>query len=310
MNLASEKRWHSPQTACSVCGHETVQAPVGIAQIIDQGTEESVFVTRCQNCGHWSTCQNASQLEITDMYRAHDPRVIGLGWDTSISKNADSGVLAQDHWIQSYLRQTSTTPGKCLEIGPGDGALMRALARDGWSCFGIEPGSWLQGDGIFKSLDDLPEDFETDILVLHDVLEHMVDPVHELIRSSSLLKESGLIFAAFPYAESLEARTLGTLWPMVRPLGHLHYFSQASTAFMFSRAGAALVWTDTARVLTRRAALLQLMKRPLSAIYGGLRHLSLREFLRRLNLTRVDFVGLLSRGDQLHVVAIKEPSAT
>jgi len=298
-----------PDAVCRICNGKEHANLVGHAPLIDPQSSEIVAIVTCGACQHWWTLPSPSQQEVTQMYSAGDPRVIGSGWDDCTTQSANSCSLATGHWVQQFLRMSDITPGTCLEVGPGDGSLMRTLTRDGWECVGIEPGPWLEDESIFSSIDDLPEGFKVDILILHDVLEHMVEPDFELERACLRLKEGGLIFAAFPYADSLEARTLGSQWPMVRPFGHLHYFSRKSAELLFDQVGAPLIHIDVARVLSRQAALLQLLKRPLSAIYGAIRHHSFREFFRRLSLVRSDLVGFVSRGDQLHVVALKRQSS-
>jgi SAM-dependent methyltransferase len=242
---------------------------------------------------------------LIELYSAGDSRVIGAGWDNATAQSANSGTIAGNHWICTYLKRAEVSPGTCLEIGPGDGSLMRALQVMGWRCLGVEPGPWLKSGEIVPDLTSLPTDLEVDILILHDVLEHMSDPVKGLQDAAEFLTPGGLLFAAFPFAESLDAKVLGSGWPMVRPLGHLNYFSQRSAEMLMESASTRIVCVAKARVTTRFSSLLLLCRRPLSALYGGIKRKSAKEFWRRLRLLRGDVIGLVSSGDQLHVVARK-----
>ena len=45
---------------------------------------------------------------------------------------------------------------------------------------------------------------------------------------SKLLSTNGRIYFTFPNSESLRSKLRKTSWRMVRPIGHLHYFSSKS----------------------------------------------------------------------------------
>lgn len=101
-------------------------------------------------------------------------------------------------------------PGRVLDVGAGDGALVRALLAAGRDALGLErepePGSALR-DG---SLDDVEGPFAA--VVLWHSLEHLRDAGAVLDRAATLLAPGGVLVVAVPNAASLQARVFGDRW--------------------------------------------------------------------------------------------------
>ena len=110
------------------------------------------------------------------------------------------------------------TPGmQMLEIGSGQGSLLRAFAEKGCICTGVEmfplwlekANEWLQPElqaGSVRLISsniydvDAEEDLGTkfDIIVLKDVIEHIHDQEKLIGWIKSFLKPGGIIFFGFP----------------------------------------------------------------------------------------------------------------
>ena len=78
------------------------------------------------------------------------------------------------HWIYKYLENYK--PGKYFEVGPGNCILFKTFKSKNWSCEAYELQSWVVAEGIFNDFNKIPIG-NKDIMVLHDVLEHVSDPV-------------------------------------------------------------------------------------------------------------------------------------
>jgi SAM-dependent methyltransferase len=109
-------------------------------------------------------------------------------------------------------------PGmQMLEIGSGQGSVLRAFAERGVQCVGVEmyplwiekAKEWLQPElqaGTVRLIDsniydvDPQRDFGTlfDIIVLKDVIEHIHDQPRLMAWMKTILKPGGIIFFAFP----------------------------------------------------------------------------------------------------------------
>lgn len=86
-----------------------------------------------------------------------------------------------------------------------------------------------------------------DVIVMQDVLEHLTDPVAMLTKLKSLANKDCMITSGFPNKDSLMARYFKGKWRMVRPLGHLHFFSSMSMARSFNKSGWEIVFRQSCR---------------------------------------------------------------
>jgi len=94
------------------------------------------------------------------------------------------------------------------------------------------------------------------------VLEHLQNPIGILVALRSMAGPSALLICRFPRGNSLEAILRKGRWGMLRPFGHLHYFSLQSTKLMLHRSG----WEDVSVRATGLEELAQAWRRPGNAI--------------------------------------------
>jgi len=126
-------------------------------------------------------------------------------------------------------------------------------------------------------LEDLPNDLLFDIFVLQDVLEHVLDPIGLLVKLKKMAREGSVFFCSFPCKDSRPARVYKGRWPMVRPYGHLHYFSFRSAIKMFSHVGLTVKdirseritpLAETIRALKIRSLIYEMIKGGADQIYA------------------------------------------
>ena len=87
-----------------------------------------------------------------------------------------------------------------------------------------------------QNISELDED-NFDVIVLSDVLEHVEDPFSLVRKVSELIKNGGSVYCSFPNNQSLRALLLKERWRMIRPFGHLHFFSEKSLRILFESNG-------------------------------------------------------------------------
>jgi len=214
---------------CPICGNSS--RIIGVVPTIDPKASEIVDLRRCSTCGHWWHSPVPNQEVLSKLYGQASPFVVSSGakqkYLTKITVDAFSGYV---------LGRVNNLTGNYLEIGPGGGALLRQFRVMGYNCYGVDPGQWVVDSTIVSNLENLPNNLRFNVLVLQDVLEHVYDPVELLSKLRCMLAKHAVVFCSFPCKDSRPARIRKTAWNMVRPYGHLHYFSFDSAKKMFSSA--------------------------------------------------------------------------
>ena len=222
----SKKNFKTLNT-CPSCKSKSLDS-LGKVSTIHPRSRLKVEIIKCNACGHWFTKKMPSSVLLSSLYSSGSLTVVGKRFGKD-NKNLDkqNTLVEDDHWVLKALSEKNLA-GNMLEIGPGGGALMRSVKNIGWKVYGIDPGNWSSEENIYRNVKDLPKGLKFDALVFQDVLEHCSDPWVEINLYKTFLKNECELFMTFPWSESTEAEMLRSKWAMVRPLGHLHYFSRNS----------------------------------------------------------------------------------
>ena len=215
---------------CPICGNNSKVSDV--VPTINSFEADSVELRCCISCGHWWHSPVPNQEELNEMYHVASPYVVSAG-----AKESYQSKDVPDSFHEYVLKCANKKFGNYLEIGTGGGALLRRFRAMNYICYGVDPGHWVEDSSIVGSIDEIPSDLKFDIIVLQDVLEHVVDPAGLINALRNKAREGSVFFCSFPCKDSRPARTFKGKWVMVRPYGHLHYFSFDSAIKMFSRSG-------------------------------------------------------------------------
>ena len=135
-------------------------------------------------------------------------------------------------------RELTRLPMRYFELGVGRGTLYQQFLASGWQCMGVDPGAWSSANpNVFKDLSEVPSGTEADLLVAFDVLEHLADPISALRMLRKIAAPNARLYCAMPNRESLRAMYYRETWRMLRPLGHVNYFSRKSVKRAIQAAG-------------------------------------------------------------------------
>ena len=229
------------QLGCPVC-LGAASREVGRAANINPDLRHDFTLRACTACNHWWIDPIPSQALLDHLYGRASHSVVGVGWATQVKTR----LTVPEQAVVAHER--SATPGAYFELGVGKGLLFGRFRADGWSCAGVEPGAWAglcsgssADEELYRSLADVPSDRAFDVVIALDVLEHVRDPAAMLRRLRELARPGARVYLAFPNCESFRARLAGARWRMVRPLGHVHFFSRASVEALVKSSGLALV---------------------------------------------------------------------
>lgn len=212
---------------CPICANGF--SVIDVVPTINSNEKDEVELRCCDSCGHWWHSPAPTQDELSELYRSSSPFVVSAG-----AKESYQNKSALDSFHNYVLKRINKKSGNCLEIGAGGGALLRQVRKLNYICYGVDPGQWVKDRSIVSSIDDLPKDLKYDVFILQDVLEHIRDPVGLMVRLKKMACDKSSFFCSFPCRDSRPARVYKGKWAMVRPYGHLHYFSFDSTEKMFS----------------------------------------------------------------------------
>lgn len=115
-------------------------------------------------------------------------------------------------------------PGPLLDVGSGDGSLIRAVRARGREAVGLERTA--NGEGVLAvEINDFHERAgEWAAIVFWHSLEHLADPAGAIDRAAALLSPGGILAVAVPNLSSWQARRFGAGWfhlDLPRHLVHL-----------------------------------------------------------------------------------------
>lgn len=214
----------------------------------------------CSRCKHMWIDPFPTQPLLDHLYRTGSNSVIHDGYQAE----GDKPILSPPE--QHVLAAESLgEPGRYFELGVGKGLLFETFRALGWRCAGVEPGDWGAGiPDVVRSLAEVPAGGAFDMMVALDVLEHVAEPITVLKRLRLLAGDGSRLYLAFPNRESLRYVVQRDRWRMVRPLGHVHYFSRASAARMLEAAGFALHEARTSDLAEKVA-----LTKPRSIAFGA-----------------------------------------
>ncbi len=290
-----------PLVACPICNASQVEV-IGTKATIHPRSRLCVRIVGCLICKHWYTDPMPRAELLTMLYAESSLSVLGENWAAAVESSNRAQNLAPDsHWVVRGLSKSK--PGKLLEVGCGDGGLLRKMRLLGWDAHGVDLGSYAKGFQIVASPSELPGTIRFDAIVFQDVLEHVANPLDVLSSYMRFLSPNAVLLMAVPWSESTKAQKEKESWCMVRPLGHLHYFSKQSVGLLLKASHFDVLRFKTLNIYGSytKALLLSL----LSFCYGIVRPSRWSTLARRADhMARLieEFPGD-SAGDQLCVLA-------
>jgi 2-polyprenyl-3-methyl-5-hydroxy-6-metoxy-1,4-benzoquinol methylase len=154
------------------------------------------------------------------------------------------------HWLQALLAHR-LPPARVLEVGSGHGAFVALLRQAGFDANGLELSPWVvefarRAFAVPVLLGPLEQQAiaagSLDVVVMHDVVEHLPDPAATLARVATLLAPEGMLMLQTPCApeeaghEQL-TRAGDSFLKMMDEEGHLFLFSRRAMERLLRQAG-------------------------------------------------------------------------
>jgi SAM-dependent methyltransferase len=190
---------------CAWCGHQ-----------FDSADDHRPGRIRCARCGVATTSPWPSDAQLDEAYaswyRPATGRFAGLG----------DKVLSRTRATLAKRVHRMSPPGPVLDVGAGDGTLIRAFARHGREATGLEP--YASGARIRNAEIEEMTGAWSAVIFWHS-LEHLRRPAEALGHAAALLAPGGLLVIAVPNATSLQARAFGDRWLALDLPRHLVHLS-------------------------------------------------------------------------------------
>ena len=209
-----------------------------------------ITVCRCPGCSHLFVSPRMPKEAVPALYgsRYWHAHALATGCPPLAERlqfDYENAQTKLDRDVLPFRRS-----GRLLDVGASNGGFVRRASEQGFVAIGLEPSAEICSLARSANrvemhcgtlLDDLFRPGSFDVMTLHDVLEHLLEPGADLIAAERLLAPGGLLVIETLTSSSLELAELGTDWPLLSPLEHPHYFSEHGGATLIQRSGLRLL---------------------------------------------------------------------
>jgi 2-polyprenyl-3-methyl-5-hydroxy-6-metoxy-1,4-benzoquinol methylase len=183
-------------------------------------------IVKCQQCGLVYANPRRNGEEVLEKYaKVEDPLYF---------EERQGRVITFKKHLRPLHQFVGTSDGRTLlDIGAHIGVFVEIANKAGWKAVGLEPSRWSveiarqSGTELIEGTlasSNLPDN-HFDVVTLWDVIEHLSDPMAELVHVFRVLKPGGWVVIHTMNIESLFARLMGRKWPWFMEM-HLYYFSE------------------------------------------------------------------------------------
>lgn len=228
--------------ACNLCGgHERRQL----------FRKFGYDLVACRDCGLVFVGNPPGEAEIAAFYSGEEDYHSELLNPAHPSFARVQGIARQH---MRFLRKSVARSAglKLLDIGCSSGLFLNEAREAGFDGHGAELGAATSGFardhfGLNVHTGDWRDaghaDASFDVITLFDVIEHLPDPLAELVAIRRLLKPGGLLLQSTPDIDGLFPRASYLLankldyWPHPEPPHHLYQFSRRTLSALTEKAG-------------------------------------------------------------------------
>jgi SAM-dependent methyltransferase len=221
--------------------------------ILAEGTRR---LTECSGCGLIVRNPQPSREEVGAFY-GHDYFVglerdsIGYSGYVDLRDQLRDEAKVRLNFLKELLPELS--PGTLLDVGCATGDFLEVARERGWRTQGVELAAFAADnarnkglDVILGTLNDVGGENRFDLITLLDVIEHLSDPLIDLMTCHRLLRTGGYLAINTPNATSLHRWLAGgKWWGFQQSAEHLFYFSRKTLAAFLERAGFSVILNTT-----------------------------------------------------------------
>ena len=219
---------------------------------------KEINVVKCNNCGFYFTYPRLEMTDKMNKFLYDDKYFVQL---TKLFKLLR--VHERRRRFKSILKSIKTKPGRFLDVGCGEGHVLKDAIRRGWDAYGLDINDNIVIDRSKWNFDfqcqklseaNYPENFFEAIYV-DSVLEHVQEPRKFVMDIYRILKPGGIVMFAVPNENSLYKDVQSFVYKRIgldiairidplRPPYHINGFSTDSLGLLLRNAGYELPSTE------------------------------------------------------------------
>lgn len=227
---------------CKICGSKesvNIGEPV-IYKNFPRASEKNYRIYQCNNCKYYFIYPeiDLSQAEWSDLYEnEYFANANVTNWQKKLHQKE------RKYRLEKIITKLKTTKGKLLDLGCGEGYVLKEASNYGFEPYGVDIAYNLSPDNsnydffkgnIFEA--NFPDNFFSAIY-MDSVLEHMLHPMETLFEIYRILKPGGVFLAIVPNEDSLynafirmisiitfNTRRYSKIRPFIHPY-HVHGFN-------------------------------------------------------------------------------------
>lgn len=212
------------------------------SDIVHKCIKNNFQLDECTSCGYVFVNPRPPEYQIVDFFKKSE--AIGI-----YSRIVEETKASRKNLIFSplvdYIESILPRKSSILEIGCGAGLLLEELDnRKKWNCCGLEPSeetvNLCKAKGLnvlHGSLDGICDIGSYDMIVMWAVLDHFVSPDEMLIKTKSMLNESGMLLIGNINIDGFDSKIMGCDNPAFCPPERMNFFGVASIARILRKAG-------------------------------------------------------------------------
>lgn len=204
---------------------------------------EHFQIVQCKQCGLVYASPRRKPADILDDYESVvDTRYL----DEQPARVATfaRNIRPLEKLLSHEAGQQGANHDRLLDVGAHVGVFVEVACGRGWEACGLEPSRWAVEKGRERGLTmhqgtlrDAELDAESyDAVTMWDVIEHLVDPMADLVEATRLLKPGGALLVHTINIDSALARLMGKRWPWLVEM-HNYFFSPTTLGAMVEKAG-------------------------------------------------------------------------
>jgi GT2 family glycosyltransferase/SAM-dependent methyltransferase len=231
--------------ACPLCGSTEARARFDTHDRLFRTTGKRFRIMACAACGVWYLTPRPAGAELASYYP--ERYWWSGGSEGGVARQLEGlyrAAVLRDH-LRFLRRAAGPPPARILDVGCGSGDLLAVMARQGYSCLGMDCSlpalSAAARQGVAAVLGDYrrpalgPGRF--DLVCMYHFLEHVPDPAVALAFARGALRPGGRLIVQVPDAASWQAALLGPRWSGLDVPRHLVNFRRADLERLVGDAG-------------------------------------------------------------------------